>query len=184
MKKRLLLLPLLFLIAGCNTKQVQPKNGLFDYTYNDEVISHAKAAKIIISKSKHVMVVLDKQGNLTSKHRISLGKNNTGTKLQRGDYKTPEGTYKIVDKRTDKKYYKELLLSYPNEADKARSRKLGFNPGDGITIHAQVPWNWGGKGDDYTLEHDWTQGCVGITNKGMDTIWESVALGTKIEIRP
>ena len=64
-----------------------------------------------------------------------------------------------------------------------KEKKLGLNPGNGITIHAQVPMFWDGKGDDYTLSNDWTNGCMAMTNKGMDTIWNMVALGTTIEIK-
>jgi lipoprotein-anchoring transpeptidase ErfK/SrfK len=160
-----------------------PKLGIYDWRVNDELITKAPASKIVVIKSKRVMVLFDKDGNVLSRHRISLGKNNIGTKLKKGDYKTPEGRYKVIDMRRDKVYYKEILISYPNKEDKARSKSLGFNPGGGITIHAQPNWNWDGHGNDYTLENDWTEGCMAVTNKGMDTIWEMIRLGTPIEIR-
>jgi FtsZ-interacting cell division protein YlmF len=31
---------------------------------------------------------------------------------------------------------------------------------------------------------DWTDGCVAVTNAQMDEIWESVSLGTPVEIKP
>ena len=156
---------------------------IYDWNYNDELIEQKKASKIVVIKSKRVMVLLDKEDNLLSRHRISLGEHPQGRKLKKGDKKTPEGIYTIIDKRKDKKYYKEMLISYPNDTDKSRAKKLGLNPGNGITIHAQVPMFWDGKGDDYTLSHDWTNGCMAMTNKGMDTIWNMVALGTTIEIK-
>jgi len=156
---------------------------IYDWYQNDELINKKKASKIVVVKSKRVLVLLDKDNNLLSRHRISLGKHPKGRKIKKGDKKTPEGIYKIIDKRKDKKYYKEILISYPNAEDKARAKKLGVNPGNGITIHAQVPMFWNGKGDDYTLSHDWTNGCIAMTNKGMDTIWDMVALGTTVEIR-
>lgn len=156
---------------------------IFFASYNDEVFSNKKAKKIIVSKSNRVMVLLDKEGNIISRHRVSLGKNSRGTKLKRGDYKTPEGTYHIVQKAKDRKYYKHLSISYPNAKDKKRSKKLGFNPGGGITIHAQVPWNWKGSHDDYTLARNWTQGCIAMTNRGIDMIWSKVFSGIEVEIR-
>lgn len=156
---------------------------LFDWQQNDEILQEGRAAKIVVVKSKRVLVLFDENGEVLSRHRISLGKNPVGTKLKEGDYKTPEGIYSIVDIRTDPKYYKEILISYPNEEDRRRSRELGFNPGGGITFHAQVPWNWDGHGDDYTLEHDWTIGCIAMTNRGMDDVWSRVDKNTVVEIR-
>lgn len=52
-----------------------------------------------------------------------------------------------------------------------------------VSQYAQVPMFWDGKGDDYTLSNDWTNGCMAMTNKGMDTIWSMVDLGTTIEIK-
>jgi len=155
----------------------------YDLIANDELLNQGIATKIVVVKSKRVMVLFDRDNNVLSRHRISLGKNNIGTKLKQGDYKTPEGTYQIIDKRPDKVYYKELLLDYPRQIDKERSKSLGFSPGGGITIHAQPNWNWDGHGNDYTLSNDWTEGCIAITNEGMNTIWDMIGLGTEIEIR-
>jgi len=198
-----LVLFLLLILTGCsknvkpnkdirgdrNTTTITTTSGaiiddtLFDWQQNDEILQEGRAAKIVVVKSKRVLVLFDENGEVLSRHRISLGKNPVGTKLKEGDYKTPEGIYSIVDIRTDPKYYKEILISYPNEEDRRRSRELGFNPGGGITFHAQVPWNWDGHGDDYTLEHDWTIGCMAMTNRGMDDVWSRVDKNTVVEIR-
>ena len=164
-------------------EMVETEDDPYDTYLNDEHISDGKASKIVVVKSKRILVLFDENNKVLSRHKISLGKNTVGTKLKQGDYKTPEGTYKVVTKGRDKRYYKEILISYPNEEDKKRSKALGFNPGGGITIHAQVPWNWNGKGDDYTLNKDWTQGCMAMTNKGIDMIWNCVSPNTVVEIR-
>jgi len=192
----------IFLLAGCNQKikpkppkviennstnlgeLIVPEDGVFDWQQNDEVIKEGVATKMVVVKSKRVLVLFNAEGDVLSRHRISLGEHPVGTKLQQGDKKTPEGTYSIVDIRTDPKYYKEILISYPNAEDRRRSKELGLNPGGGITFHAQVPWNWGGSGDDHTLAHDWTIGCMAMTNKGMDNVWSSVNKDTVVEIRP
>lgn len=208
-----LLLPLLFVACGKKQKEIKPptppkkennqtiiikkkppveeeiieeeypKLDTYDLRANDDLLTQGTATKIVVIKSKRVMVLFDKDENVLSRHRISLGKNNVGQKLKQGDYKTPEGTYRIIDKRPDKVYYKELLLDYPHKDEIERSKKLGFSAGGGITIHSQPKWNWDGHGDDYTLSHDWTEGCIAITKKGMDTIWDMIPLGTEIEIR-
>jgi len=159
------------------------KIDIFEWKQNDEFLQDGKATKLVVVKSKHVLVLFNNEGDVLSRHRVSLGENPLGTKLKQGDKKTPEGIYHIRDIRRDPKYHKEILISYPNEEDRRRSRELGFNPGGGITFHAQVPWNWDGHGDNYTLSHDWTNGCVSMTNYGMDTIWNMIDMHTVIEIR-
>ena len=163
-------------------EEVVPEVGVFDWQQNDELIKSGKAVKMVVVKSKRVLVLFNEEGDVLSRHRISLG-SPIGTKLKQGDKKTPEGTYSIRDIRDDKKYYKEILISYPNAEDIKRSRDLGFNPGGGITFHAQVPWNWKGSGDDHTLSNDWTEGCMAMTNHGMDTVLGMIDKDTIVEIR-
>ncbi|MBI5009651.1 MAG: hypothetical protein HZB98_08400, partial [Bacteroidia bacterium] len=53
-----------------------------------------------------------------------LGKNWVGDKRVKGDMATPEGMYRITKKFDGRKtkYYKALLIDYPNEEDTARFR--------------------------------------------------------------
>ncbi len=162
---------------------IEEEDDIFNWQQNDEIFQEGIASKIVVVKSKRVAVLFDEDGNMLSRHRISLGEHPVGPKREEGDKKTPEGVYHIVDIRRDPKYYKEILISYPNREDIEASRALGVKPGGGITFHAQVPWNWDGHGDDYTLSHDWTIGCMAMTNKGMDNVWDSVNKDTIVEIR-
>jgi murein L,D-transpeptidase YafK len=94
---------------------------------------------------------------------------------------TPEGMYKVTRKLegSKTKYYKALLLDYPNEEDKARFREEienGSLPrnakiGGLIEIHGD-----GGKGID------WTEGCVALTNKEMDIVYRLAKVGTPVTI--
>ena len=164
-------------------EEVEPDYDLYQSSYNDESLTDGVASKIVILKSRKIMVLFDENENILSRHRISLGKNDIGTKLKRGDYKTPEGVYNVVNKRSDKKYYKQIRISYPNKEDIQRSKELGFHPGSGITIHAQIPWNWDGARNDYTLARNWTQGCIAMTNEGIDMIWNNISPQTIVDIR-
>ncbi len=117
--------------------------------------------------------------------KMSLGKNgDKGTKIQAGDYRTPEGNYKIVRKKCDPRLYRSLMISYPNKEDIARSQAKGVKPGGYITIHGQPKWNADGHGDDYTLAHDWTEGCMAVPNKKMAQLWAGVKNGVPITIHP
>jgi len=147
--------------------------------YTNELID-----KIEVYKSKRVMYAY-RNGKKVFESRMSLGKNaDQGNKLQAGDYKTPEGTYKIVRKKCDPRLYRSLMISYPNANDIARAKASGVKPGGYITIHGQPKWNADGHGDEYTLAHDWTEGCMAVPNKKMSYLWHRVANGTTIVIHP
>jgi len=138
--------------------------------------------KIVVYKKKRRMYTYA-NGKLINEFRISLGKNgDKGNKVKAGDYRTPEGSYKIVRKKCDNRLYKSLMISYPNASDKARAAKKGVNTGGYITIHGQPKWNADGRGDSYTLSHDWTEGCMAVPNVAMDKLWSAVANGVKIDI--
>lgn len=149
-----------------------------------EIDHHNKIDTIHVYKKKRMMYAY-KDGEVVEKFRMSLGANggaDAGNKIKAGDYRTPEGSYKIVRKKCDPRLYKSLMISYPNKEDRARAQARGVNPGGYITIHGQPKWNADGKGDDYTLSRDWTEGCMAVTNGAMDKLWCAVENGAKIEI--
>jgi len=73
-------------------------------------------------------------------------------------------------------------FSLGKNGDKGNKVKVGDNPGGYITIHGQPKWNADGRGDNYTLAHDWTEGCLAVPNLAMDKLWKAVQNGVKIEI--
>ena len=115
---------------------------------------------------------------------MALGRYPEGHKSRQGDAKTPEGSY-TIDYRIDSdrsKFYRALHISYPNARDRARASQLGVDPGGQIMIHG-LPTHWSAK-DVGHPKLDWTQGCIALTNREMDEIWQMVSDGTRIEIHP
>lgn len=43
----------------------------------------------------------------------------------------------------------------------------------------EYPW----VGKPHVL-HDWTDGCVAVTNEEMDEVWKMVRIGIPLEIKP
>ncbi len=147
----------------------------------DAIFDPSRAAdKIVVNKSEHKMYIY-KGGKVIKTFPVSLG-SNPGPKVQQGDLRTPVGRYTILDKRCHPIKYRAMTISYPNSEDRARAAKLGVNPGNLITIHGQPHWNADGHGDSYTLSHDWTNGCIALTNSDLDWLWGSVRVGTPIII--
>ncbi len=148
----------------------------------DETIAWSRnnnSAVIIVDKFAHKCYVYD-DGKLKREFDAELGTNWIGTKLYRGDKATPEGKYHITKKKSHRetKYYKALLINYPNEEDKARyaaNVKSGRVPkrgaGNLIEIHGD-----GGKGIN------WTEGCVALTNNDIDRLYDMVSVGTPVTI--
>ncbi len=140
--------------------------------------------KIVAYKKKRKMYAYAND-KLMYEFRFSLGKNgDKGDKVKAGDYRTPEGSYKIVRKKCDNRLYKSLMISYPSAQDKARASKRGVSPGGYITIHGQPKWNANGNGDNFTLSRDWTEGCLAVPNAAMDKLWVAVANGVQMDIHP
>ena len=138
--------------------------------------------RVVLDKSKREIYLYD-GSSIKYSFKVSLSRKK-GKKLKQGDMRVPEGSYRITKRRCHSKYYKMIRISYPNKDDKQKALRAGVNTGSGITIHAQPFWNANGKGDNYTLSKNWTKGCIALTNRDMNTFWNSVARGTPIEIKP
>lgn len=115
-------------------------------------------------------------------YRISLGKKPVGDKQFEGDNKTPEGLYTINDKNPHSGYHRNLGVSYPNASDRRKAAQLGKPVGGSIKIHGlpnKVPF----LGRLHLL-YDWTAGCMAVTNEEIEELYNAVAIGTPIEIKP
>ncbi len=113
---------------------------------------------------------------------ISLGSEPVGPKRERGDGRTPEGRYWIDWRKVDSDYHRALHISYPNEADRRRAAARGVDPGGSIMIHG-LPNGLGLIGAAHTLV-DWTDGCIAVTDREIEEIWEWVRDGVPIDILP
>lgn len=140
-----------------------------------------QAERIVIEKSARHLT-LYRAGKPWRHYQIALGQGGLEPKVQEGDKRTPEGLYYIKNRNPQSIYHRSLRLNYPNEQDKLRAARLGVQPGHNIMIHG-LP---NGKGY-YGTRHrrkDWTEGCIAVTNEEIEQIWNTVADGTPVEIRP
>jgi hypothetical protein len=148
----------------------------------DETIAWSKnndSYAIIVDKFAHKCYVYH-DGKMKKEFNAELSPHWIGTKQYRGDKATPEGKYHITKKKSrhQTKYYKALLINYPNEEDKARYNtnvKNGSIPKRGIGNLIEIHGD-GGKGIN------WTDGCVALTNADIDRLYELVGVGTPVTI--
>ena len=136
---------------------------------------------MIVNKKERTLILMSKGTKLKS-YRIALGGEPTGPKTQRGDHKTPEGTYLLDYRNAHSQFYRSIHISYPNSADRTRASKLRVSPGGDIFLHG-LPNGFGWIGPKHRLK-DWTDGCIAVTNEEMDEIWKTVIDGTTIQINP
>ena len=67
---------------------------------------------------------------------IAAADNEPGPKLKEGDFKTPEGSYRIVALNPESSYHLSMGLNYPNHFDLLQAKRDGrANPGFDIFIH-------------------------------------------------
>jgi len=148
--------------------------------YNEALILSNELNVIVVIKDERILKVL-RNGKIFKTYSVEFGKNPLEKKTKSGDFATPEGRYKIVEKKgfNKTKYYLALLLNYPNEEDKRRfeeAKKKGLIPknariGGLIEIHGD-----GGQGID------WTEGCVALQNEDMKELFNLTSKGTPVYI--
>ena len=134
----------------------------------------------IVDKLQHKGYLYYK-GKLSKEYDVEFGRNWIGDKHYAGDKATPEGMYKVIKKKSngDSRYYKAMLINYPNEEDyanfnsKKRQGEISKNSHIGglIEIHGD-----GGKGAD------WTSGCIALSNSEMDELFSKTPVGTPVTI--
>lgn len=147
-------------------------------------------ATVALSRGGKVAIIVDKlgrrlyllrDGRVAAEFEADLGRNAVSNKVVAGDGATPEGRYRVTEKRVNgsTRWYKALMLDYPNADDlKAfkASRKRGEipngrGPGGLIEIHGH-----GGR------QSNWTDGCVALRNSEMDRLFAAVPVGTPVTI--
>jgi murein L,D-transpeptidase YafK len=141
----------------------------------------APVDSIVVYKSQREMTVFCRQKKIKT-YIISLGLQPLGKKRFKGDYKTPEGLYYINGRNPASTYHRNLGISYPNEQDRQYAGKQGYSAGGDIKIHG-LPNMPRYKPEDY-LWHDWTWGCIAVSNEEIEELYRFVPQGTPVNILP
>jgi len=135
---------------------------------------------LVVVKEQHRLDVY-RAGRLERSMPVDLGANALRQKLRQGDRATPEGTYRVVQKKNfgASVFGQALLIDYPNAADRRRHQQArtsgaiprGAGIGSLIEIHGK-----GGRGTD------WTDGCVAPSDEDMQWLFGRTAVGTPVVI--
>jgi murein L,D-transpeptidase YafK len=136
---------------------------------------------VLVEKSKSRLYLM-REGEVFASFNVAFGSNPRGHKQEQGDGRTPEGHYMLDYKNAGSAYYKSIHISYPNAKDREEARKRGVSPGGDIMIHGQK--NGYGRLSILVQRFNWTNGCIALSDRDMDYVWNAVKPGTPIEIRP
>jgi len=135
---------------------------------------------LLVDKLRRELLVYHDKDELAT-YPVDLGLGGMAIKTRAGDDATPEGRYRITEVRgpSQTRYYRALMLNYPNAEDLARFKRMkrsgqlgrGDEVGSLIEIHG-----FGGR------KQDWTKGCVALDNDDMDALVPHVRVGTPVTI--
>ncbi len=146
----------------------------------DDTFSEPSSGTVLVIDKVNRRLDVYRAGRRWQSMPVELGSSGLERKLHIGDRATPEGRYRVVERRSGgrTRYHKALLLNYPNSEDVARfrafarhSKRRFAGPGGMIEIHGG-----GGQG------RDWTDGCVALADQHMDRLFELVEAGTPVTI--
>lgn len=138
----------------------------------DRIVVHKSERKLLLLRGERVLRTMD----------IALGLSPKGAKYREGDFRTPEGNYRLSGRNANSDFYLALKVSYPNPVDEQRAAAQGVSPGGLIMIHG-LP-NRPTKPLEYYQKNDWTNGCIAVSNSDMVDIWLMTPDDTPIQILP
>ncbi|WP_121352470.1 L,D-transpeptidase family protein [Flavisolibacter nicotianae] len=141
---------------------------------------------IVVDKKKYELSVYDAKGWFAT-YPVVFGNNSLDDKRMEGDRKTPEGQFKINQKRPHEKWDRYMGIDYPNQESIAKfnmRKQRGeipswAKPGGGIGIHGTWP------DDDYVVDHfrNWTNGCISLKRHDVEDLYSYIPVGTPVYIR-
>ena len=138
----------------------------------DRVVVHKTERKLLLMRGERVL----------RSFAVALGLSPSGPKRQEGDFRTPEGVYRLSGRNASSDYFLAIKLSYPGPEDLRRARAEGLAPGGLIMIHGQP--NRPSRPLEYYQTTDWTNGCIAVSNADMVDIWLMTPDNTPIQILP
>ena len=148
-------------------------------------------------------LVVKEGGKVIKKYQVASGRGGAGTKRQLGDKMTPTGTYKILEFKENSRFHFFMQINYPNPVDAwygyknklingkefkdiIRASTVNELPPQDTRLGGYLGLHGIGEITDKKLtiheRHDWTEGCIALTNEEISELREFVIIGTLIQI--
>src|SRR5437588_4617929 len=119
---------------------------------------------VLVRKAERRLLLMQGGNGLRSYH-VALGLSPVGQKERSGDFRTPEGAYRLERLNARSDYFLSIKVSYPNPQGLRRARARHLDPRGSTLIHG-LP-NLPKHDPDYYLQHDWTDGWIAVSNADM-----------------
>jgi len=133
---------------------------------------------------------------------VAIGREPIGTKLARGDQRTPEGNYRVSGPAKRSRFHLLIPIDYPSRRDadaglargaisasehaRILARRDDGRPppqdtalGGHLGLHGEG-LEWKGESDGL----DWTFGCIAMRDHEIEFLAERVRVGTPVWIQP
>jgi murein L,D-transpeptidase YafK len=136
---------------------------------------------VLVRKGERRMYLM-RHGEVVRTYHVALGLMPEGGKEHAGDFRTPEGSYRLTRRNSHSDYFLSIQVSYPNDSDLHRARANHWNPGGSIMIHG-LPTTLKHP-VDYYQHQDWTDGCIALSNSDMVEFWLITQDNIPIDIQP
>ena len=144
---------------------------------------------LVVYKERRLLTVMS-DGFPLHEFPVVVGRRNHGPKRFEGDNRTPEGLYRVTQKRAHPRWRYFIEIDYPN-GDDVSAYVAEIEEGRVPVFDGEFP-GMGGRvgihGSDKPIEQaagfDWTQGCVAMDNDGIARVYELVDAGTPVLILP
>jgi murein L,D-transpeptidase YafK len=139
------------------------------------------AERVVVYKSRRQMLLL-RRGAVLRTYRVSLGLQPSGPKERSGDFRTPEGSYRLTRRNTRSDFFLSVQVSYPNDEDMRSARRNRWQAGGSIMVHGlpNAPRHPLGA----YAGQDWTDGCIALSNSDMVEFWLMTQPNVPIDILP
>lgn len=145
--------------------------------YDKKISKIQKVSLIIIDKGDMSLKVYDPQGDVIKQYGIGVGKN-YGSKQNRGDYRTPEGVFRVQEIQ-DASTWRHDFGDGKGEIRGAYGPyfiRLYTPPHQGIGIH--------GTHDPASIGTRCTEGCIRLENDNVKELKEMVYPGLPVVVLP
>jgi len=151
---------------------------IFFWQYHtNEIANIPNALFIVISKEEMTLAMYDYKGKMLVKYPVACGKN-LGDKLDKGDMKTPEGTFLISDIQ-ESAHWTHDFGDGKGEIQGAYGPFFVrlLTPGhQGIGIH--------GTHNEESIGTRDTEGCIRMKNEDLEKFVKKIRVGNVVVITP
>lgn len=177
MYKLIFFLLSLLLLSGCKNTKIK-KVEIIPVTKIIDSLNYSKSElTLLIDKSDYQLSVLSGK-NVVKVNPVVFGTDPVKDKLMEGDRRIPEGSFKVRDFYPHKSWSKFIWINYPTEEsfekhNAAKESNMIYelaSIGGEIGIHG-TPL---GKESLVLSKINWTWGCISMTNKDINDLYQII----------